>query len=239
MGWFNPRKRFRVFSPEPPRTAHVMQRRPNRVAMKKILIMSLVFFGAGCDDDAPTAPTGPAVSFFVTSVTSVTGNLGGLVGADATCQRLAGAAGQGARTWRAYLSVGRDPANGNQTTHARDRIGAGPWYANLAVLAAERRRTPPAWATPPCSSTSAGSASAVSGPDRPVGRARYPDGPTLTGRWPRAHVRGWTSVRRARPVGTPMAGTEPVPPAPPSRIGPRQSERVSPCRAAAVRCFAR
>jgi hypothetical protein len=32
-----------------------------------------------------------------------------------------------ARSWRAYLSVERDAANGNQPTHARDRIGSGPW----------------------------------------------------------------------------------------------------------------
>ncbi len=67
------------------------------------------------------------MSFFVSSATSVSGNLGGLAGADATCQRLGAAAGQAARTWRAYLSVERDPANGNQPTHARDRIGNGPW----------------------------------------------------------------------------------------------------------------
>jgi hypothetical protein len=93
--------------------------------------------GAGCSKDSvPTAPSGPTVSFFVTSATSVTGNLGGLAGADATCQRLAAAAGHGGRTWRAYLSVERDPANGNQPTHARDRIGAGPWYnANLVLVA--------------------------------------------------------------------------------------------------------
>jgi hypothetical protein len=104
--------------------------------MKKLLILSLAVFGASCDDDAPTTPSGPTVSFFVTSATSVTGNLGGLAGADATCQRLAAAVGQGARTWRAYLSVERDPANGNQPTHARDRIGAGPWYnASLGLLA--------------------------------------------------------------------------------------------------------
>jgi hypothetical protein len=76
------------------------------------------------------------VSFFVTSATSVTGNLGGLAGADATCQRLGSAAGHGGRTWRAYLSVERDAANNNLPTHARDRIGAGPWYnANLVVIA--------------------------------------------------------------------------------------------------------
>ena len=77
-----------------------------------------------------------SLSFFVTSATSSTGNLGGLAGADATCQRLGAAVGQGARTWRAYLSVERDPANGNQPTHARDRIGAGPWFnANRVAVA--------------------------------------------------------------------------------------------------------
>jgi hypothetical protein len=94
---------------------------------------------AGCDEDSPTAPSGPSVGFFVTSATSVTGNLGGLAGADATCQRLATAAGHGARTWRAYLSVERDPANNNQPTHARDRIGNGPWHnASLTLVANDR-----------------------------------------------------------------------------------------------------
>jgi hypothetical protein len=99
------------------------------------LAFSLALLGAGCDE-APTAPTTPTVGFFVTSATSATGNLGGLAGADATCQRLASAAGHGNRAWRAYLSIERDPANSNQPTHARDRIGAGPWYnANLGLLA--------------------------------------------------------------------------------------------------------
>jgi hypothetical protein len=76
------------------------------------------------------------MSFFVSSATSVTGNLGGLAGADATCQRLATAVGEGSRTWRAYLSVERDASNGNQPTHARDRIGNGPWRnANSVVIA--------------------------------------------------------------------------------------------------------
>jgi hypothetical protein len=94
-----------------------------------------ILLAVACDEE-PTSPTGPALSFFVTSATSVTGNLGGLAGADATCQRLGAAAGQGARTWRAYLSVERDASNGNQPTHARNRIGTGPWYnANLQVVA--------------------------------------------------------------------------------------------------------
>ena len=104
--------------------------------MRRDLLVLVILIGVGCGGKAPAAPTGPAVSFFVTSATSVTGNLGGLAGADATCQRLAVAAGQGGRTWRAYLSVERDPANGNQPTHARDRIGTGPWYnATLTLVA--------------------------------------------------------------------------------------------------------
>ena len=48
----------------------------------------------------------------------------------------AAAAGQGSKTWRAYLSVERDPTNNNLTTHARNRIGSGPWHnANLALVA--------------------------------------------------------------------------------------------------------
>jgi Protein of unknown function (DUF1554) len=101
-----------------------------------LLGVLLLLFGAGCDEKSPTAPTGPNLSFFVTSVTSMTGNLGGLAGADATCQRLAAAVGQGSRTWRAYLSVERDANNANRPTNARDRIGTGPWYnASLTLVA--------------------------------------------------------------------------------------------------------
>lgn len=102
------------------------------------LILVLASVSCGGDDGSPTAPSnsGPSVTFFVTSVTSATGNLGGLAGADARCQSLATAVGHGARMWRAYLSVERDPANGNQPTHARDRIGNGPWYNPNLVLVA-------------------------------------------------------------------------------------------------------
>ena len=105
--------------------------------MRRYLLLMLLLFATSCGgSDNPMAPSGPSVGFFVTSATSVSGNLGGLAGADATCQRLASAAGHGGRTWRAYLSVERDPANNNQPTHARDRIGAGPWHnASLAVVA--------------------------------------------------------------------------------------------------------
>jgi len=74
---------------------------------------------------AASAPP-PSMGFFVTSAKSKTGNLGGLVSADRICQSLAAAAGQGDKTWRAYLSAERDPANNNNPTHARDRIGTAP-----------------------------------------------------------------------------------------------------------------
>jgi len=76
------------------------------------------------------------VSFFVTSLTSVTGNLGGLAGADTMCNVLAATAGYAGKTWRAYLSVEHDAANGNGPTNARDRIGSGPWYNATGLLVA-------------------------------------------------------------------------------------------------------
>ena len=69
----------------------------------------------------------PQMSFFVTSEGGGKGaDLGGLAGADALCQRLAGASGQpGAtsKTWHAYLST-----QGSGAVNARDRVGNGPWY---------------------------------------------------------------------------------------------------------------
>lgn len=70
------------------------------------------------------------MSFFVTSEPiGDGGNLGGLAGADAHCQRLADAAGEGGRSWRAYLSTQARP--GEPAVNARDRIGEGPWYAHV------------------------------------------------------------------------------------------------------------
>jgi hypothetical protein len=100
---------------------------------------------AACGDDDPATPTTSAspspatqtsMSFFVTSTTNTTGDLGGLAGADARCQSLGAAAGQGARTWRAYLSVERDAGNGNAPTDARSRIGSGPWFNSAGVMVA-------------------------------------------------------------------------------------------------------
>ena len=106
---------------------------------KSMMILGVVMAAAGCGEgDGPSSPSGgPPMSFFVSSATSVTGNLGGLAGADALCQRLATAAGQGSgRLWRAYLSVERDASNGNRPTNARDRIGLGPWINASGVAVA-------------------------------------------------------------------------------------------------------
>jgi hypothetical protein len=86
-----------------------------------------------------TAQTGQgnaAMSFFITSVGPGNGaNLGGVAGADAHCQKLAEAAGQGSRTWRAYVSV--SPAGQEKAINARDRIGSGPWYNAKGVKVAD------------------------------------------------------------------------------------------------------
>jgi hypothetical protein len=87
--------------------------------MNKTLILTLAATAvlAAC---ATTPSSGP-MSFFVTSA-----------GADATCQKLATAAGAGGKTWRAYLSApGTFPSGSNPGTpsvNARDRIGEGPWH---------------------------------------------------------------------------------------------------------------
>ncbi len=75
----------------------------------------------------------PRPGFFVTSEgPGRGGDLGGLQGADAHCQKLATAAGLGARTWRAYLSTSPRFPTAQQpavaSVNARDRIGTGPWF---------------------------------------------------------------------------------------------------------------
>jgi hypothetical protein len=77
------------------------------------------------------------MSFFITSVGSGKGaDLGGLDGADQHCQSLAKAAGAGDRTWRAYLSTQGASLQDPKAVHARDRIGAGPWYNANGVMIA-------------------------------------------------------------------------------------------------------
>ena len=78
---------------------------------------------------------GPNMSFFITSAGPGEGaKLGGLAGADAHCERLAEAAGAGAKTWRAYLSA--SAAGGQPAVNARDRIGDGPWQNAKGVQVA-------------------------------------------------------------------------------------------------------
>jgi hypothetical protein len=102
--------------------------------------LAVVLLAAGCgdDDNDPDNPMTPdtSLSFFVSSSTNPNGNLGGLRGADARCQSLAAAVGAGAKTWRAYLSVERDPDNGNASTDARSRIGSGPWFNARGTMVA-------------------------------------------------------------------------------------------------------
>src|SRR5712692_3050582 len=74
----------------------------------------------------PAQPPQP-MTFFITSAGPGNGaNLSGLAGADRQCQTLAAAAGQGSKTWHAYLSA--SAASGQPAVNARDRIGAGPWF---------------------------------------------------------------------------------------------------------------
>ncbi len=98
---------------------------------RAFLILVCLISGCGSSDSGTAPPSGAspanATTFFVSSARNPTGNLGGLRSADARCQSLAAAAGMGSRTWRAYLSVERDPDNGNRATDARSRIGTGPW----------------------------------------------------------------------------------------------------------------
>lgn len=88
----------------------------------------------GCASTPQPPQTG--MSFFLTSAGPGAGaNLGGLAGADRHCAMLADAVNVRGRTWRAYLS---QPATGNQpVVHARNRIGAGPWYNPKGDLIAQ------------------------------------------------------------------------------------------------------
>ena len=97
--------------------------------MNKLVRLSIVAAAmlAGLSSTAMAQqPQAPNMTFFVTSIgPGKGGDLGGLAGADAYCQRLATAAGAGAKTWRAYLSTSANAQGG--PVNARDRIGNGPW----------------------------------------------------------------------------------------------------------------
>jgi hypothetical protein len=100
------------------------------------LVIVLVAAVHGGDGAAQTPSGANPMSFFITSVGGGDGaTLGGLAGADAHCQKLAAAVGQGNKTWRAYLSAGA--AGQQQAVNARDRIGTGPWYNTKGVKVAD------------------------------------------------------------------------------------------------------
>src|SRR5512139_1245929 len=84
----------------------------------------------------PAVAQSADMSFFVTSSgPGKGGDLGGLEGADGQCQKLAQAAGAGAKTWHAYLST--QAADGKPAVNARDRIGKGPWQNIKGVAIAK------------------------------------------------------------------------------------------------------
>jgi hypothetical protein len=102
--------------------------------------MAALVVVSGHEDEsigAESVQTSPAMNFFVSSAKSKTGNLGGLRGADRICQELASAVGLGNKTWHAYLSVERDPDNGNKPTDAGSRIGTGPWSNAKGIVVAK------------------------------------------------------------------------------------------------------
>lgn len=83
----------------------------------------------------PASGQSANMSFFVTSAGPGNGaDLGGLQGADAHCSYLAYQQGFGDLTWKAYLSA--TATETSPTAHARDRIGAGPWYNHAGVMVA-------------------------------------------------------------------------------------------------------
>jgi len=108
-------------------------------AMRTLLVMTGLSALFGCaTGESQQASAGKDMTFFVTSVgPGKGGDLGGLAGADQYCQSLAKAAGAGNRTWRAYLSTQAPALNDPSAVHARDRIGAGPWYNAKGIMIAK------------------------------------------------------------------------------------------------------
>ena len=101
------------------------------------MLLPLLLMAAACDDDTPTTPSSnPSLSFLRIQCDE----------RDRQSRwhrrrRCHLSATRGSRRARvedlARLSdVERDPTNNNLTTHARNRIGSGPWHsANLVLVA--------------------------------------------------------------------------------------------------------
>lgn len=133
-----------------------VRRRPQHLHLRSALsftsLGTALLYQAGCAGpsfslqplaDSPCAASpgvfgAGAMTFFVTSTNpgegGPSGHLGGLIGADSHYQFLATTAGEGQRTWRAYLST--RGTLGRFLVHARDRIGPGPWRNALGVTVA-------------------------------------------------------------------------------------------------------
>ncbi|MEQ1807135.1 MAG: hypothetical protein ABL900_17295 [Burkholderiaceae bacterium] len=111
------------------------QRQAARPVRTLGLGVAIVLAGCAAAPGGGGAGATGSMSFFVTSTGVGKGaDLGGLAGADQHCQALAGTAGAGTKTWRAYLSTqGKD---GAASINARDRIGKGPWYSAKGELVA-------------------------------------------------------------------------------------------------------
>ena len=106
-----------------------------KIALFASAALMTVGMTAGAQAQQPP-PQSPNMTYFVTSIgPGKGGDLGGLAGADAHCQQLAKNAGAGAKTWRAYLST--HAFAGATPTHARDRIGKGPWQNFKSVVVAQ------------------------------------------------------------------------------------------------------
>jgi hypothetical protein len=106
-----------------------------KTTIRVSVVASAALMSLAMVEGAQAQAQAPNTTFFVTSAPIGNGaDLGGLSGADAHCQRLAATIGAGGKTWRAYLST--SAAGGATPTHARDRIGAGPWQNSKGTVIA-------------------------------------------------------------------------------------------------------
>ena len=105
-----------------------------------VALVAATFAGAALAQDKPAKaaakPAPKSMTFFLASTGSGRGaDLGGLAGADKHCQLLADVAGEGKKTWHAYLST--SATDKVKAVNARDRIGRGPWYNAKGELIAK------------------------------------------------------------------------------------------------------
>ena len=99
-----------------------------RIGVSALAVVALLSLG-GSTGQAQQSEIG----FFITSAgPGKGGDLGGLAGADQLCQLLGATAGEGSKTWHAYLST-----QGPGGVNARDRIGKGPWKNAKGIIIAK------------------------------------------------------------------------------------------------------